>query len=205
MIGERCALAADRFFAALTAAGMPPVPGDFSVVPHQQSIPATTLDDIAHFIRVFDQVTTRQAWQAAVRRDAPAIAQLSRAETCFFSAWDFHLPSAGGCWLIEFNDNGSGFLFAAMINALYYEMADPDERRSVAAPSDIRAFTAHLIDMAIGEATEFFNGQPDGLFLVLDDADTLQTGKFRRELELLCDLFRSQGWQAELGSPAEAR
>jgi len=40
------------------------------------------------------------------------------------------------------------------------------------------------------------------LFLILDDAQSLQQGKFRRELELLCDLFRRRGWRAELGFPA---
>jgi hypothetical protein len=96
------------FFAALEAAGMPEVPREFSVVPQHQVIPSATLREIARFIQVFDQVTAREAWQAAARRDAPAIAQSSRPETCFFSAWDFHLPPEGDCQLIEFNDNGSG-------------------------------------------------------------------------------------------------
>jgi len=99
---------------------MPEVPGEFSVVPRHQVIPSATLAEIAKFVRVFDQVTAREEWQAAGRREAPAIAQLRRAEVCFFSAWDFHLPPEGGCQLIEFNDNGSGFLFAAIINDLYH-------------------------------------------------------------------------------------
>src|ERR1022692_4759263 len=111
----------ERLFAALQAAGMPEVPGEFSVVPRHQVLPSAVLAEIAGFIRVFDQVTTHEAWQAAARREAPAIAQLMRPEVCFFSAWDFHLPPEGGSQLIEFNDNGSGLLFAAIINALYYE------------------------------------------------------------------------------------
>jgi hypothetical protein len=43
------------------------------------------------------------------------------------------------------------------------------------------------------------------LFLVLDDAESLQQGKFRKELQLLCDLLHRRGWQAELGCPAEVR
>jgi len=113
----------ERFFAALQAAGMPGVPAEFSVVPRHQVIPSATLAEIAKFIRVFDTVTAREPWRAAALREAPAIAQPRRSEVCFFSAWDFHLPPEGGCQLIEFNDNGSGFLFAAIINDLYHEVA----------------------------------------------------------------------------------
>ena len=115
----------ERFFAALQAAGMPEVPEEFSVVPRHQVIPDATLASIANFVRVFEQVTTREAWQVVARRDAPAIAQLRRQEVCFFSAWDFHLPPEGGCQLIEFNDNGSGLLFAAIINDLYLRGIEP--------------------------------------------------------------------------------
>jgi len=83
---------AKQFFAALEAAGMPEVPGEFSVVPRHQVIPAAALREIDRFIHVFDHVTTREAWQAAAQREAPAIAQPRRPEICFFSAWDFHLP-----------------------------------------------------------------------------------------------------------------
>ena len=81
-----------EFFAALEAAGMPKVPREFSVVPRHQVIPSATLREISRFIRAFDQVTAREAWQVAARRDAPAIAQPWRPEICFFSAWDFHIP-----------------------------------------------------------------------------------------------------------------
>src|ERR1019366_2717029 len=165
----------ERLFAALQAAGMPEVPGEFSVVPRHQVLPSAVLAEIAGFIRVFDQVTTHEAWQAAARREAPAIARLRRPEVCFFSAWDFHLPPEGGWQLIEFNDNGSGFLFAAIINALDHE------------------------------ARAFFEECPADLFLILDDAESLQHGKFRGELRLLCDLLRRQGWRAEVGCPAQTR
>src|SRR3974390_182580 len=102
---------------------MPPVPGEFSVVPQHQVIPAAILAEISEFIGVFGRVTGRPAWQAVALREAPAIARLRRPEVCFFSAWDFHLPPGGRWQLIEFNDNGSGFIFAAIINAMYYETA----------------------------------------------------------------------------------
>jgi hypothetical protein len=117
---------ANTFHTALQAAGMPDVPGEFSVVPEHQVIPAAILAEISDFIRAFDRVTGRMTWQAAALREAPVIAQLRRPEVCFFSAWDFHLPPEGGCRLIEFNDNGSGFLFAAIINALYHEVVGWD-------------------------------------------------------------------------------
>ncbi len=193
----------NRFFAALEAAGMPEVPREFSVVPQHQVIPGATLREIARFIHVFDQVTRREAWQVAARRDAPEIAQLWRPEICFFSAWDFHLPPEGGCQLIEFNDNGSGFLFAAIINALYYEAARFEEKQSIAAPVDFSTFTRHIGDLVEQEARAFFKECPSDLFLILDDAESLRGGRFRRELQLLCDVFRRNGWRAELGCPAE--
>jgi hypothetical protein len=200
---ELAAAQRPAFFAALTAAGMPEVPGDFSVVQRHQIIPRAAFQDIARFIRVFDQVTSRAAWQAAARRDAPAIAQRPRSEICFFSAWDFHLPPEGGCQLIEFNDNGSGCLFAAIINAAYYQAARLGETNSVAPPVPFPAFSRHMGDLVEQEARTFFCASPSDLFLILDDADSLRAGKFRQELRLLRDLFRHRGWRAELGCPAE--
>jgi hypothetical protein len=144
-------------------------------------------------------------WQAAALREGPVIAQLRRPEVCFFSAWDFHLPPEGGCWLIEFNDNGSGFPFAAIINALYHEVVGLGQERQIAAPAGLPAFEQHIADLIEREAKAFFGERPAGLFFVLDDPESLQQGKFRRELELLVELLRQRGWRAELGCPAELR
>jgi hypothetical protein len=134
----------ERFFTALQTAGMPEVPGEFSVVPRQQVIPKSTLEDISKFVRVFDRVISREAWQAAARREAPAIAQLRRPEVCFFSAWDFHLPPEGDYQLIEFNDNGSGFLFAAIMNDVYHRVANLGQEKSIAPPAQCSAFTRRI-------------------------------------------------------------
>ena len=105
----------DRFFTALTAAGMPNVPGEFSVVPLPQIVPRATVAEIDAFIDVFDRVTTRPAWQQTITADAPPIARSKRPEVCFFTGWDFHLSAERGWQLIECNDNGSGFVFAGLI------------------------------------------------------------------------------------------
>ena len=55
----------ENFYAALQAAGMPGVPGEFSVVPQHQVIPSAILAEISDFIHCFDRVTAREAWQAA--------------------------------------------------------------------------------------------------------------------------------------------
>ncbi len=193
----------EKFYAALQAAGMPEVPGEFSVVPQHQVIPSAILAEISDFIHAFDRVTAREAWQTAALYEAPAIVQIRRPEVCFFSAWDFHLPPGGGWQLIEFNDNGSGFIFAAIINALYYEATGLEQEKRVAAPARLPAFNQHIGDLVEQEAGEFFGVCPADLFLVLDDAESLRQGKFRRELQLLCDLLRRRGWRAELGCPAE--
>ena len=194
-----------NFYAALKAAEMPEVPGEFSVVPQHQVIPSAVLAEISDFIHCFDRVTAREAWQAAALREAPAIVQLRRPEVCFFSAWDFHLPPGSGWQLIEFNDNGSGFIFAAIINAVYYEAAGLGQEQGIAAPARLPAFNQHIGDLMEQEARAFFGERPAGLFLVLDDAESLQRGKFRKELQLLCDLLHRRGWRAELGCPAELR
>ena len=194
---------ANAFHVALQAAGMPHVPDEFSVVPQHQTISAFILGEIAEFIRAFDSVTSRAAWQAAALSLAPAIAQLRRPEVCFFSAWDFHLSPEGGCQLIEFNDNGSGFLFAAIINALYHDAAELGREQQIAAPRCLSAFEQHIADLMEREAKTFFGENPANLHFVLDDAESLQQGKFRRELELLVELLRKRGLRAEVGCSDE--
>ncbi|HKM53881.1 MAG TPA: hypothetical protein VJY33_10760, partial [Isosphaeraceae bacterium] len=115
----------------------------------------------------------------------------------------FIFPPEGDCQLIEFNDNGSGFLFAAIINALYYEAARLGERKSIAAPVHFSTFARHIGDLVEQETRTFFEECPSDLFLILDDAESLRGGRFRRELQLLCNLFRRKGWRAELGCPAD--
>lgn len=55
------------------------------------------------------------------------------------------------------------------------------------------------------EAKEFFGAVPDGLFLVLETADMLTSGKFYQELILLRDLLRCRAWHSEIGSPDQLR
>ena len=184
---------------------MPPVPQEFAVVPAHQTIPGETLASIEDFIRVFERVTTRPAWQRAVTAAAPEIARLPRAERCFFGAWDLHLPPAEpDRWqLIEFNDNGSGFLFAGLINRLFYDLSHLDRDPEIEPPPRFAVLCEQILAMVEREAGKFFGGTPEGLFLVLDDPDSLAGGRFRQELMLLRDLFRRRGWAAETASPRE--
>jgi hypothetical protein len=195
----------EKFFAALTASGMPEVPQNFSVVPLAQTIPRTTLVEIDNFIRLFDRVTTRTAWQRAVIAALPEIAQWRRSEVCFFTAWDFHLSPEQGWQLIECNDNGSGFLFAALINRLFYEMSDLAQERAIEGPPSIGAFTERLATLVERETKEFFGAIPEGLFYVLDTSDMLRSGRFYREFILLRDLLRQRGWHSEIGTPEDLR
>jgi hypothetical protein len=199
------ALVEQQFFAALTASGMLEIPKDFSVVPLPQFIPRATLVEIDDFIQLFDRVTTRAAWQQAVSASAPKIAQFPRSEVCFFTAWDFHLSPEQGWQLIECNDNGSGFLFAALINRLFYELSDLAQDRTIEEPPSIAAFTDRLALLIERETREFFGALPEGLFFVLDTSDALRGGKFYREFILLRDLLRNHGWRAEIGAPEDLR
>jgi hypothetical protein len=193
------------YFAALTSSGMPEIPRDFSVVPLAQWIPRSTLIEIDNFIRIFDHVTTRTAWQKGVATSAPEIAQFSRSEVCFFTAWDFHLSHEQGWQLIECNDNGSGFLFAALINRLFYELSGLAPDRSIEEPASIGRFKEQLARFIEREAEGFFGVLPDGLFYILETSAALRAGKFYRELVLLRDLLREHGWRSEIGTPEDLR
>ncbi len=186
---------------------MPDVPQRFSVARTHQEIPRAVLAEIDAFVHVFDRVTTRPAWQQVVTGSGPQIARGKRSEVCFFSAWDFHIPhEQPHHWqLIECNDNGSGFLFAALINHLYYELCGLGQRRVLEAPPAFSAFTQRVAGMIRREAEAFFGELPRGLLLILDDVESLQKGKFQHELILLRDLCRRDGWTAEISSPAETR
>src|SRR5208282_550667 len=151
----------DGFLAALSDAGLPE---GFSVARQPQVVPSGLIADIAGFIRVFDRVTGREAWRAAALSDAPPIAQARRREVCFFSAWDFHLPPEGGFQLIEFNDNGSGFLFASIINALFYDVAELEREKGIAPPASISAFRATIAGLVEREANAFFVNRSTDFF-----------------------------------------
>ena len=194
---------ADRVFTALSEAGMPEIPGQFSVVPYPHIIPRATLVEIDGFIRTFDRVTTAPNWQKNVTAAAPEIARQPRSEVCFFSAWDFHLSPEQGWQLIECNDNGSGFFFAELINRLFYEIAGLGDNATLAPPLTVAAFTALVTTMVEKEAKTFFGAFPSGLFLILEGVELLRQGKFRHELFLLRDLFRQNQWNAEIASPEE--
>ncbi len=196
----------ETFWSALRTAGMPFVPEQFSVVPFPQKIPQPILADIATFIDTFDRVTGRKAWQEKVTARCPKIARYSRPEVCFFSAWDFHLPpELPGDWqLIEFNDNGSGLLLAGLINAIFYELAPESERIALKSPLTFSALNEWVANIVETEARKFFGTFPQGLFLILDDAESLHSGKFRSELKLMRDWWqRRRGWQVEMVAPEE--
>jgi hypothetical protein len=196
---------ADKLFSALRGAGLPQIPEEFSVVPACQAIPQATLAEIDAFIRTFERVTARSAWRDAVTAGAPPVARNERAEVCFFSAWDFHLPPVEPReWkLIEFNDNGSGFLFASLINDVFYGLSGLKHDAALEPPKPHSVLCAQLAAMVEREATAFFGEVPDRLFLILDDAVSLRSGKFRQELDLLRALFRERGWRAEVGAPED--
>ena len=184
---------------------MPEIPQDFSVVPLAQFIPRQTLVEIDNFIRLFDQVTTRTTWQRVVTAPVPEIARFARSEVCFFTAWDFHLSLEQGWQFIECNDNGSGFLFAALINRLFYELSELAQDRAIEEPPSMDAFRRQLASFIERETKEFFGPLLDGLFFILETSDTLHSGKFYQEFVLLRDLFRSYGWRSEIGTPDDLR
>jgi hypothetical protein len=196
---------ADELFERLQEAGLPAIPGAFSVVPTHQAIPRAVIESIERFVRVFDAVTTRSQWRRTVAADAVPIARETHAETCFFSAWDMHLPpGAPEAWkLIEFNDNGSGFMFASRINRLYYETAGLAEAADLEPPASVDELDGRIADSVENEAREFFGRVPAGLFLILDDASSLSRGRFRREHDLLAGVLRARGLRCAIGTPAE--
>ncbi|KFI21648.1 hypothetical protein [Nitrosococcus oceani] len=195
----------EQLFTALEEAGVPPVPHEFSVVPQHQVISSKTMTEIRDFIDVFERVTTRLDWQKTVTVLAPEIARRQRAEVCFFSAWDFHLPPDQDWQVIEFNDNGSGLLFAGLINDLYYQIFNLSQDTSLQSPPTYTELIGRIIRYVKQEAKGFFEHWPQGLFLILEDEEALQKGKFRKELTLLQDLFHHQGWKAAIASPEQLR
>ncbi|MGB5632970.1 MAG: hypothetical protein WBM86_09370 [Waterburya sp.] len=197
----------ERFWSALRTAGMPEVPEQFSVVPFPQTIPQSILAELATFIDTFNRVSGRRAWQERVTSLGPKIVRVTRPEVCFFSAWDFHLPpEEPGEWqLIEFNDNGSGLLFAGLINAIFYEVAPELERTALKPPWSFPILSEWIANIVETEARRFFGTFPPGSFLILDDAESLQSGKFRSELKLMCDWWQQRGWPVAMAAPEETK
>ena len=202
---QRTSFSKAEFFSALTASGMPEVPQEFSVVPVAQLIPHTTLVQIDEFIRLFDRITTSAAWLRRVTAEAPEIARAQRREICFFTAWDFHLSPELGWQLIECNDNGSGFLYAALINRLYYEFSDLTRGSAVLPPPTVDAFENRVAGFIERESREFFGAIPQGLFVIVETSEALAGGKFYPEFLLLRELLRKSGRRAEIATPDALR
>ena len=194
----------DDFRNALVAEGLPRS-GEYSVALAPQFVDAKTLAGIEAFVRVFDQVTARESWLTAALASAPASARISLGEVCFFSAWDFHLPPVGGAWLIEFNDNGSGFLYAAIVNSLFYDAAGLAREPRIARPATVAVFHDRISFLLDQEAKALFGVRPNGLVLILDDKESLAAGKFRGEHKLLAALLAERGWETAIGPPDETR
>ena len=195
----------EQLWSRLRAAGIPGVPDEFSVTFAHQTIPAAVLAEIDDFIRVFENVTTRPVWQENVIGSSGHNLPAKRPEVCFFSAWDFHLPPEEPWQVIEFNDNGSGLLYAALINESFHALMDPSGQATLEAPPLVADLARRIKQMVRQEAEEFFSAMPKGLFLILDEPEALERGKFRPEMEMLRNLFREEGWPAEVGSTAELR
>lgn len=182
----------------------PPLPEYFTVAQAHQCVPHALLAEIDTFIELFERVTRRQAWIKHVTEGVPEIACSPRCEVCFFSAWDFHLPpDRPGDWqLIEFNDNGSGLLFAAQINRVYYEHCLADDI-AIRPPSSLDDLHARVLGKIEQEARTCLHTQyPDGV-LILDDRDSLAKGRFREELVRLATLSRAQGWRTHIAAPED--
>ncbi len=195
----------DPLWSRLRAAGIPGVPDEFSVTFAHQAIPAAVLAEIDDFIRVFEDVTTRPVWQENVIGSSGQNLPATRPEVCFFSAWDFHLPPEGPWQVIEFNDNGSGLLYAGLINESFHELLEPGRRAALDPPPSAAELGRRIKRMVRREAEAFFGVMPDGLFLILDEPEALKRGKFGGEMEMLRDLFREEGWRSEVASTAELR
>ena len=186
----------------LQAAGLPE---GFAVVPFHQPVPRALIEEIDAFLEVFERVTTRPRWQRAVSADGPAWARAPRPEVCFFSAWDFHLPHDGPeRWrLIEVNDNGSGFLFASILNSTYYRLAGLAAEPRLEPPPSHAALGDHVVAMIAQEARAFFGDHTAGACFILDDPASLAHGHFRVEHELLAALLRARGWEVAIGAPED--
>ena len=145
--------------------GNPGVPDEFSVTFAHQTIPAAVLAEIDDFIRVFENVTTRPVWQENVIGSSGHNLPAKRPEVCFFSAWDFHLPPEGPWQVIEFNDNGSGLLYAGLINESFHALMEPPGQATLEAPPPAADLARRIKQMVRREAEEFFGAMPKGLFL----------------------------------------
>ena len=179
-----------------------PLPDYVSVAGVHQRIPHKLLAEVDTFIGLFERVTRRGAWIRQATQRAPVIARKPRPEVCFFSAWDFHLPpDRPGDWqLIEFNDNGSGFLFAAQINRAFYELFLAGDA-AIRPPPTLEELGRELLGMIVEEARICLGTDSLDGVLILDDEDSLRNGRFREEHTQLAALCRAQGWHTCVATP----
>ena len=84
-------------------------------------------------------------------------------------------------------------------------MLEPAQKARHESPPTAADLGRHIKQMVRREAEEFFGTFPEGLFLILDEPEALERGKFGAEMEMLRELFREEGWPSEVGSTADLR
>ncbi len=133
-------------------AGMPDVPEGFSVALVLKSSLARSWPRS----RAHPCLRSRHhapAWQEAMTASGPR-SPTAALGGLLLHAWDFHLPPerADRFQLIECNDNGSGMMFAAILNRLYYELSGVGECCALETPPSVPAFGGRVRGMIDGSS-----------------------------------------------------
>ena len=165
---------------------------------------STTAEAIAHAVSAIERVMALPAYQAAVLKDAPAIAQTAFGPQGAFMGYDFHVdatnPLFTGPQLIEVNTNAGGaFLNAALARAHH---ACCDAMAFVMQPkAQLEGLEQTFFEMFQSEWRLQRGDRPLGTVAIVDDAP--QDQFLAPEFALCRQMFAQRGVFAVIADPSE--
>ena len=196
----------EQFWNRLRDAGIPGVPDEFSVTFAHQEIPAALLAEIDDFIRVFEDVTTRPVWREnVVGSSGHSFCRCNGRRSVSSAPGTSICPPTARGRSSSSTTTARAFFSPASSTSTTTRSWNRSARRSSKPRRRPPELGQHVIRMVRREAEGFFGAMPEGLFLILDEPDALERGKFQGEMDMLRELFRGEGWRAEVASTAELR
>lgn len=157
---------------------------DHLISPLEVKLPKSIYEKAHAAIRALHAISRRSSY-AGLLEPISGISSVASKHESVLMAYDFHSDENGECYLVEVNTNAAGFLLSSLM-----EMVHAGAEPSGYAP------LLHLTQSFANELNLWGKAQPTPSVAITDEDIPQQ--KMYAEFLMYRDLFRQQGWNAEL-------